>query len=45
MTFEFAQIIAELVEPVCFIGKSEGGKDGRVNLFGRPAPDGIAAVQ
>jgi len=45
VTFEFAQIIAKLVQSICFVGESEGGEDGRVNLFGRPAPDGIAAVQ
>jgi len=45
VTFEFAQIITELVQPVCFVGKSERGEDGSVNLFGRPAPDSIAAMQ
>jgi hypothetical protein len=43
--FEFAQIIAELVQSVCFRGKLEGDDDGLVNLFGGPAPDGSAVMQ
>ena len=45
MPFEFAQIIAELVQSVCFRGKLERGDDGLVNLFGGPAPDGSAVMQ
>ena len=45
VSFEFAQIVLELVESVCFRGKLERGDDCCVNLFGRPAADGIAAMQ
>ena len=45
MAFEFAEIVAELVEPVGLRRKLEGGQDGGVNLFGSPTADGIAAVQ
>ena len=45
VTFEFAEIVTELVQPVCLVGKSERGEDGRVNLFGSPAADGITAMQ
>ena len=39
MTPEFAQIIAELIETVIFIGEMEGGEDGLVDLVGGPATD------
>ena len=45
VAFEFAQIVAELVQAVGFRGELEGGEDGLVNLFGGPAADGIAAMQ
>ena len=45
MAFEFAEIVAELVEPVHLRRELEGGEDGGVNLFGSPTADGIAAVQ
>ena len=45
MAFEFAEIVAELVEPVRLRRELEGGEDGGVNLFGSPTADGIAAVQ
>src|SRR6266581_8158153 len=45
VSFQFAQIVAELVEPVGAGGKLEGGEYGLVDLFGGPAANGIAAVQ
>src|SRR6266852_1076820 len=45
MAFEFAKIVAELVEPVHLRRELEGGEDGGVNLFGSPTADGSAAVQ
>ena len=45
VTFEFAQILAELVQPVGIGRKLEGGEDGGVNLFGSTTADGIASVQ
>ena len=45
MAFQFAQVVAELVQAVGFGRKLEGGEDGLVNLLGGPAADGSAAVQ
>ena len=45
MTLEFAEIVAELVQPVRFRRDLEGGEDDGVNLFGSPTADGIASVQ
>ncbi len=45
MTPEFAQVIAELVETVTFIGEMEGGEDGLVDLVGSPAADMSAAME
>ena len=45
MSFEFAEIVAELAEPVCLRGKLERGEDGLVNLFGGPAADGVTTMQ
>ena len=45
VSFELAQIVAELVEAVGFRGELEGGENGLVNLFGGPAADGSAVVQ
>ena len=45
MAFEFAQVVAELVQTVGFRGKLEGGEDGLVNLFGCPAADGTAVME
>jgi hypothetical protein len=43
--FEFAQVVAELVEPVGAVGEAEGGEDGVVDLLGGPAADLTTAVQ
>jgi hypothetical protein len=45
MAFEFAQIVAELVQAVSLRRKLERGEDGGVNLVAGPTADGIAAVQ
>ena len=45
MPFEFAQVVAQLVEAVGLLGEVEGGEDGMVDLPGRPAADLRAAVQ
>ena len=45
VAFQFAQIVAELVQPVGFGRELERGEDGLMDLFGGPAADGIAAVQ
>ena len=45
MAFEFAEIVAELVQPVRLRRELEGGEDGGVNLFGSPTADGVAPVQ
>jgi len=45
VAFEFAEIVAELVQAVGPWGKLEGGEDGGMNLFGGPAANGIATVQ
>jgi len=43
--FEFAQVVAELVEPAGLRGELKRGEDRLVNLFGGPAADGAAVVQ
>ena len=45
MTPEFAQIIAELIKTIIFIGEMEGGEDGLVDLIGSPASDMSAAME
>ena len=39
MTFQFAKVVAELIQTVGFGGKLEGSEHGLVNLFGRPAAE------
>ena len=43
--FELAQIVAELVQPVLSGGEMKGSEDGFMDLFGRRAADGVAAMQ
>lgn len=45
MSFEFAEIVTELVQPVGFGRKLERRDDGLVNLFDGPAADGSAIMQ
>ena len=45
VTPEFAQIIAELIKTITFIGEMEGGEDGLVDLIGSPAADMSAAME
>jgi hypothetical protein len=45
VTFELAQIVAELVQTVSLVGQVEGGQDGVVNLLRGPTTDGVAAVE
>jgi hypothetical protein len=45
VSFELAQVVAELVEPVGVGGEAEGGEDGVVDLLGVPAADMSAAMQ
>ena len=45
MTLELAQVVAELVETVTFIGEMKGGEDGLMDLLGCPAADVSAAMQ
>ena len=45
MAPEFAQVIAELIETVAFIGEMEGGEDGLMDLLGCPSADVSAAMQ
>ena len=45
MTPEFAEVVAELVETVTFIGEMEGGEDGLVDLVGSPTADVSAAME
>jgi len=45
VTLEFAQIVAESVEAVSFLGEVEGGEDGAMDLLGSPAADMAAAMQ
>ena len=43
--FELAQITAKLVESVILPGKLKRDEDGLVDLCGRPASDGVAAME
>ena len=45
MAFEFAQVVAELVEAVGFLGKLEALKDNLVNVPGSPAAEAVATMQ
>ena len=45
MSLEFAQVVAQLVQAVCFTGEMEGGEDGLMDLLGGPTADVSAAVQ
>ena len=45
MAFELAQVVAQLVEAIGFLGEVEGGEHRKVDLFGGPAADVSAAVQ
>ena len=45
MTFEFAEVVAKLIQAVGFGGKLERGEYGLVDLLGGPASDGIASVE
>ncbi len=45
MAFEFAQVVAQLVDAVASVGELEGGDYGLMDLFGGPATDVGATVQ
>ena len=45
VTFELAQVVAQLVEVITSVGEMEGGEDGLVDLLGGPTADVRAAVQ
>src|SRR5580700_1826713 len=45
VAFEFAQVVAQLVDAVAFVGELEGAEDSLVDLLGGPATDVAAAVQ
>ena len=45
MAFEFAQVVAQLVDAVASVGELEGAEDSLVDLLGGPAADVAAAVQ
>ena len=45
VAFEFAQIVAELVQPVSMSRKLKRGEEGLVDLLGGPAADRVAAMQ
>ena len=45
VSFEFAEIVTQLVQPVRFGGELKGDQEGFVDLLGGPAADGVAAVQ
>lgn len=45
MALQLSQVVAELVESVCFRGQLKRSENCLVNLFGRPAADGAAVVQ
>ena len=45
MAFEFAQVVAELVEAVGFFGELEGLKNNLVNLPGSPAAKAVAGME
>jgi hypothetical protein len=45
VAFEFAQVVAQLVDGVASVGELEGGDNGLMDLFGGPATDVTATVQ
>jgi len=45
VAFEFAQVVAQLVEAIGVLREVEGGEDGVVDLPGGPAADLRAAMQ
>jgi hypothetical protein len=45
VAFEFAQVVAQLVQAVSSLGEMEGGVDGLVDLLGGPTAHVGAAVQ
>ena len=45
MAFEFAQVVAQLVDGVACVGELEGAEDSLMDLLGGPAADVAAAVQ
>ena len=45
VAFEFAQVVAQLVDAVASVGELEGGDNGLMDLLGGPATDVAATVQ
>jgi hypothetical protein len=45
VAFEFAQVVAELVEVVGFFGKLETLKNNLVNVPGSPAAETVGAME
>src|SRR6202030_2068218 len=45
MTFELAQVIAQLVQAIASLRETEGGQDGLMDLLGRPTTDVRCTVQ
>ena len=45
MAFEFAQVVAQLVDAVASVGEMEGGDNGLMDLLGGPATDVAATMQ
>ena len=45
MTFELAQIVAQLVQAIRSFGETEGSEDGLVDVLGGPAADVSTAMQ
>ena len=45
VAFEFAQVVAQLVNAVASVGELEGGDYGLMDLLGGPATDVAATVQ
>jgi hypothetical protein len=45
VAFELAQVVAQLVQSVGFLGKLEALKNNLVNLPGRPAAEAVATMQ
>ena len=45
MRLHFAQIVAELIQPVARSGEFEGSQEGVVDLLGSPSADRGAAMQ
>src|SRR5271167_1308465 len=45
VAFEFAQVVAQLVDAVASVGELEGGDNGLMDLLGGPAADVGATVQ